>query len=77
MEENREQEITAAEFARRKKRSESWARNIAQRAIKELPKRDYPRKMGNYWQATEKEWEKLIKSLGIRMRKPKKRKNKR
>lgn len=66
-------EITATEFAKIKGKSASWGRWLAQKAAAKGKK--IPRKVGNYWLATEKEWESVIKSLGIRGRRRKRQKN--
>lgn len=69
----KEREITAAEFARKKGKSGAWGRWIAQQAAAKGKK--IPRKVGNYWMATVEEWEKVLKSLGIKKRNRKKQKN--
>lgn len=62
--------ITAKDYAHRKGKTEGWARYILKKAKAEgiqLPEKYYGK-----WRATEKEWDKLVKSLNI---KPRKRKN--
>lgn len=73
MDEEKDRQITAAEFARIKGKSESWGRWLAQKAVAKGKK--IPRKVGNYWLATQKEWESVIKSLGIKGRRRKRQKN--
>lgn len=66
-------EITATEFAKIKGKSGAWGRWIAQQAAAKGKK--IPRKVGNYWLATVEEWERVLKSLGIRGRRRKSQKN--
>lgn len=71
----REWEITAAEFAKRKEKSDGWGRYIAKKAKEAgMP---LPRKEGRYWLATEKEWEKALKDLNIKPRRSKTKKKER
>lgn len=63
---HREKEITAAEFSRKKKKTNGWGRYIARKA--QEARLSFPRKEGNYWLATESEWEEILKILEIKPR---------
>lgn len=65
--------ITAAEYAKIKGKTDGWGRYIARKA-KEAGM-TLPRKIGRCWLATEEEWEKVLKTLDIRPRRPKTKKN--
>lgn len=64
-----DEHITAKEYARRRGKTEGWARYILKRAKEkglELPPKYY-----GIWSATEKEWDKLVKQLNIKSRRRK------
>jgi len=58
--------ITGAKFSKMKGKTPSWGTRLAQEANR--AGLTYPQKVGNYWMATEDEWEQVLIDLSWEMR---------